>query len=371
MPLTLTQPAMALVRLVAAGRLSAVEVVQAHLERITALDPVLRAFVDLRAEQALGDARAQDEAAARGVPRGALGGIPVTVKSAIEVAGLRCETGSPSRAGVIAGADAAVVARLKQAGAIVVGSTNVAEMLMAYETDNPLHGRTANPWDTARTPGGSSGGEAAAIAAGLSAGGIGSDGGGSIRVPAHFSGICGLKPTPGRVPGTGHQPPCLGPFSVIGVVGPMARTVEDVQALFAAIRGWDDRDPVAVPLGDRENLAVPGNLVVGFFEDDGDTVVTKETRAAVRAAAAAVGLAGFDVEPYRPPALSRARALWEVFFCEGGLLLLTELLGPSSRRSNSITPAATRSQRPGWSTHGSIAMSCGVTSSGRWPATAS
>ena len=115
------------------------------------------------------------------------------------------------------------MARLRAAGAIVLGVTNTPELLMAWETDNLLHGRTNNPWDLERTPGGSSGGEAAAIAAGMSAGGVGSDGGGSIRVPAHFCGICGLKPTPGRIPATGHYPESAGPFALIGVVGPMAR----------------------------------------------------------------------------------------------------------------------------------------------------
>ncbi len=156
---------------VAAGAVSAVDVVAAHLARIAAVDPGLRAFVDVRAEAALAEAADQDARAAAGQPRGPLGGVPVTVKSAIEVAGLRCETGSPSRRGQRAAADAVVVRRLRAAGAIVLGTTNVAEMLMGYETDNPLHGRTSNPWDHDRTPGGSSGGEAAAIAAGCSAGG--------------------------------------------------------------------------------------------------------------------------------------------------------------------------------------------------------
>ena len=223
-------PARRIAAAVAASEMSAADVVGAHLRRIEAVDARLNAFVDLDAGRALAAARAQDDRAARGEPRGPLGGVPVTVKSAIEVEGLRCETGSASRRDVRASADAVVVARLRAAGAIVLGTTNVAEMLMGYETANPLHGTTRNPWDLDRTPGGSSGGEAAAIAAGCSAGGIGSDGGGSIRVPAHFTGICGLKPTPGRVPSTGHQPACLGPFSVIGAVGPMARTVADVEA---------------------------------------------------------------------------------------------------------------------------------------------
>ena len=119
---------------------------------------------------------------------------------------------------------------------------------MAWETDNLLYGRTNNPWDLSRTPGGSSGGEAAAIASGCSAGGVGSDGGGSIRVPAHFSGICGLKPTPGRIPATGHFPTSVGPFALLGVVGPMARTVADLKVLFEAMQGPDDGDPSAAPV---------------------------------------------------------------------------------------------------------------------------
>ncbi|MEX2663728.1 MAG: amidase family protein, partial [Vicinamibacterales bacterium] len=158
------------------------------------------------------------------------GGLPVSVKSAFEVAGLRWETGSPAHEGAIAVSDAVAVARLRAAGAIVLGTTNVAEMLMGYESDNPLHGRTSNPWGLELTPGGSSGGESAAIAAGCSAGGLGSDGGGSLRVPAHFTGVCALKPTPGRVPATGHQPPCLGPFGLLAVAGPMARTAGDLSA---------------------------------------------------------------------------------------------------------------------------------------------
>ena len=322
----LTQPATDLVRLIATGQLSAEDLLCAHLDQIAAVDPSLHAFVDVPAEQALADARRQDDRAARGEPRGALGGLPVTVKSAIEVAGLRCETGSPSRRGLVATEDAVVVRRLRAAGAIVLGTTNVAEMLMAYESENPLHGRTLNPWDLSRTPGGSSGGESAAIASGCSAGGIGSDGGGSIRVPAHFTGICGLKPTPGRIPTTGHQPPCLGPFSLIGVVGPMARTVGDLQAFDRALAGGDGYDPMATPYMESEVVVVKKGLRAAFFEDDGVNPVTPETRAAVRAAAGAAERAGLIVEEYRPPVLARAGALWDVFFAEVGRLVLSDAM---------------------------------------------
>ena len=322
------EPATELVRLVAAGDVTAADVLTAHLEQIDRLNPGLNAFVDLRRDEAMAEARSQDARAAGGRARGPLGGLPVTVKSAIEVTGLRCETGSPSRRGIVAARDAAVVARMRAAGAIVLGTTNVADMLMAYESENPLHGRTLSPWDPARTPGGSSGGESAAIAAGCSAGGIGSDGGGSIRVPAHFAGICGLKPTPGRIPGTGHQPPCFGPFSLIGVVGPMARTVRDVYLLFSAIAGWDEGDPMAAPVSLAPLEPSPSRPIrIGFFEDDGRAAVTSETRAAVRAAAGAAAAAGHAVEQFRPSGLERARELWDVFFCEMALQVLAEPLG--------------------------------------------
>jgi Asp-tRNA(Asn)/Glu-tRNA(Gln) amidotransferase A subunit family amidase len=335
MPETLSllhAPATEILRAIAGGEIPAADVVRAHLEQIDRLQPQLNAFVDIRGE-ALAEALAQDERAARGVARGPLGGLPVTVKSAIEVTGLRCETGSPSREGIVAALDAVVVARLRAAGAIVLGTTNVAEMLMGYESDNPLHGRTSNPWNLDLTPGGSSGGESAAIAAGCSAGGIGSDGGGSIRVPAHFTGICGLKPTPGRIPGTGHQPACLGPFCLIGVVGPMARTVRDVYELFRVIAGWEPGDPMAAPVPVRpfESALDGGALRIGFFEDDGRTMVTPETRAAVRAAAQAAERAGHHVEPFRPEGLDRARELWDIFFAEVGLLLLGETLEGAER----------------------------------------
>ncbi len=135
------------------------------------------------------------------------------------------------------------------------------------------------PWDLDRTPGGSSGGEAAAIACGMSAGGVGSDGGGSIRVPAHFSGICGLKPTPGRIPSTGHFPPSGGPFALIGVVGPMARTVADLKVLFEVMQGPDDGDTCAAPVPLRWPSADElKRLKIGYFEDDGRTPVTPEIR---------------------------------------------------------------------------------------------
>jgi Asp-tRNA(Asn)/Glu-tRNA(Gln) amidotransferase A subunit family amidase len=236
---------------------------------------------------------------------------------------MRCEAGTRLRAGLVATQDAPLVTRLKNAGAIVLGVTNTPELLMAWETDNLLYGRTNSPWDLERTPGGSSGGEAAAIAAGMSAGGVGSDGGGSIRVPAHFSGICGLKPTPGRIPTTGHFPVSAGPFALIGVVGPMARTVADLKVLFEVMQGPDIGDTCAAPVPVRwpSNNEVK-KLNVGYFEDDSRTPVTPETRAAVRTAAEALRGAGFQVDRFQPEGLEEARRLWHKFFVVAGGMLL-------------------------------------------------
>jgi Asp-tRNA(Asn)/Glu-tRNA(Gln) amidotransferase A subunit family amidase len=304
-------------------KLSPVELVEAHLARIEKLNSKLKAFVQVDAEGARCQARTAEKAVTRGEKLGPLHGVPITIKSSIEVTGMKCEAGSKLRAGFVAATDAPLVSRLRNAGATILGMTNTPELLMAWETDNLLYGCTHNPWDLSRTAGGSSGGEAAAIAAGCSAGGVGSDGGGSIRVPAHFSGICGLKPTPGRIPATGHFPTSVGPFALIGVVGPMARTVSDLKVLFEVMQGPDDGDTSAAPVPvrwlSRNDLK---KLRIGYFEDDGRTPVTAETRAAVRTAAEALKRAGFEVEPFRPEGLEQARQLWWQFFgIAGGMLL--------------------------------------------------
>jgi Asp-tRNA(Asn)/Glu-tRNA(Gln) amidotransferase A subunit family amidase len=315
--------AVAMAEQVRQKKISPVELVDVHLTRIAKLNSRLNAFVALDEERARRDARTLEAAATRGEVRGPLHGVPISIKSSIDTAGLRCEAGTRLRAGHVAAKDAVLVSRLRDAGAIVLGVTNTPELLMAWETDNLLYGRTNSPWDLARTPGGSSGGEAAAIASGCSAGGVGSDGGGSIRVPAHFSGICGLKPTPGRIPATGHYPGSAGPFALLGVVGPMARTVADLQVLFEVMAGPDDGDTSSAPVPLRR---VPRDdlkqIRIGYFEDDGRTPVTPETRAAVRTAAEALQHAGFEVVPIRPEGLEEARQLWwKLFGVAGGMVL--------------------------------------------------
>jgi Asp-tRNA(Asn)/Glu-tRNA(Gln) amidotransferase A subunit family amidase len=315
--------------------LSPVEVTDAHLAQIEKLNPKLNAFVDVDAERVRRQARQAEEAVMKGQPLGPLHGVPVSIKGSIDVAGLRSESGTRLRAGYVAERDAPLVTRLRKAGAIVLGTTNTPELLMAWETDNLLYGRTNSPWDLARTPGGSSGGEAAAIAAGMSAAGVGSDGGGSIRVPAHFSGICGLKPTPGRIPATGHFPSSAGPFSFIGVVGPMARSVADLKTLFEVMQGPDDGDSCAAPVPVRwPSGGEVENLRVGFFEDDGRTPVAPEIRAAVRKAAEALRSTGFRVEPFCPQGLEEARQLWKKFFVKiAGMLIRPMFAGRDQDQS--------------------------------------
>ena len=325
-------PATRQLELLRNGEITVLELAEAHIAQIGRLNPKLNALVDFDPERVRAQARQMDAAPEN---RGPLRGLPVTVKSSIATAGYRCEIGSLLRQGDIPRHDAVVVARLRAAGALILGTTNCPEFLMAYETDNLLHGRTNNPWDLDRSPGGSSGGESAAIAAGLSAAGLGSDSGGSVRLPAHFTGICSLKPTPGRFPGVGHLPPCVGPFSALGAIGPMARTIGDVALMFRTLGGHDRNDPVSPPLPPYDwTLDQLREKTIGYFEDDGLVPVTPETRAAVNSAAQALRGAGFRVEPFRPRTLEQLRKLWWTFFVQcGAMFYEPEIRGRRDRLS--------------------------------------
>lgn len=296
-------------------KISPLELAEEHIRQIERLNPSLNALIEFDPERVRRQARACD------VHSGPLAGLPVTVKSSIRVAGYRCELGSRIYQGRVSSEDAVVVARLRAAGAIILGTTNCPEFLMAYETDNLLYGRTANPWSLDHSAGGSSGGEAAAIASGMSAAGLGSDSGGSVREPAHFTGICALKPTPGRIPGIGHEPPCVGPFAVLGAVGPMARTVEDVALLFSVLAGLDTDDPTSAPVPLRAPApAELRKIQIGYLEDDGLIPVTPETRRAVQDAVSALRGQGFQVREVRPSWLEDARKLWWTFFVRCGAM---------------------------------------------------
>jgi Asp-tRNA(Asn)/Glu-tRNA(Gln) amidotransferase A subunit family amidase len=328
---------------VRARKFSPFELVDAHLSRIRELNPKLNAFVTVDGERARVRANSAEAALSSSAKSGSIGplhGVPISIKSSIDVAGLPCECGSLLRKGNVPSEDAPLVARLRAAGAVILGNTNVPEFLMAYETDNLLHGRTNNPWDLYRTPGGSSGGEAAAIAAGCSAGGVGSDGGGSIRIPAHYSGICGLKPTPGRVPCTGHFPASAGPFAQLGVVGPMARTIRDVEKLFEVMAGPDLGDPASAPVPLRRwSEHEIQKLGVAYFVDDDATPVTPETDAAVRTAAEALRAQGFHVAEWRPQNLDRVWQLWWNLFGRAGQMAFAPTIAGREADLSSILRA--------------------------------
>lgn len=313
MPVTLL-PATEQLSLLRRRAISPQELAEQHIAQIQRLNPQLNAIVDFDADRV----RAQ----VADLRQGPLSGLPMTVKSSISVAGYRCEIGSTLHRGSIPEQNAVIVDRLLSAGAILLGTTNCPEFLMAYETENLLYGSTRNPWDLDYSAGGSSGGEAAAIAAGLSAGGLGSDSGGSVREPAHFTGICALKPTAGRFPAAGHLPPCRGPFSFLGSIGPMARTVGDLALLFETLSGQDPADPNSAPAAHRTVTRDKAKqLPIGWFEDDEIVPVTAETRAAVQQAVLALVRQGFTVKPFRPQALEAARKLWWTFFVQCGAML--------------------------------------------------
>lgn len=321
-------------------QISPVELVDAHLRRIESLQPKLNAFVHLDADAARAQAGVAEAAVLKSQTLGPLHGIPLTIKGCIDVAGWPCPAGSLLRKDYVPRADAPLVERLKAAGAILLGNTNTPEFLMAYETNNLLTGKTSNPWNLAYSSGGSSGGEAAAIAAGCSMGGVGSDGGGSIRVPAHFCGVCGLKPTPGRIPTTGHFPSGAGAFGWIGVVGPMARTIADVRTLFEVMAGPDAGDAHAAPVPIRSYSEKDLRATrIGILQSSALGNVTPETRAAVGRAAKLLGDRGFSIEPFELSGLDRALELWWFFF--GPViahLLNTNLAGHESQLSPPLNP---------------------------------
>jgi amidase len=234
-----------------AGHVSATEVLKAHLAQIDAHNPTLNAVITLDAERAYERAREADEALARGEHWGPLHGVPFTLKDAHATSGMRTTTGFPPLANYVPQEDSTVTARLKAAGGILIGKTNVHMMLAdPAQSTNPIFGRTNNPWDIERTPGGSSGGAAAALASGMTPFEIGTDLSGSIRIPAHFCGVFGLKPTEQRVPLTGLIPGLPGPrpVRIMSCIGPMARTVEDLALLYAIIAGPDGRDTEVAPV---------------------------------------------------------------------------------------------------------------------------
>jgi amidase len=292
-------------------QLSSKAIVEAHLERIAEVNPKLNAIVQLTADSARKEADEADASLARGEIKGPLHGVPMTIKDTLETTGVICTGGTKGRANYVPKADATAVARLRAAGAIFLGKTNVPELAGAVESDNLVYGRTNNPYDLTRTSGGSSGGEAAIISACGSPLGLGTDAGGSIRIPAHFCGLAAIKPTSGRVPRTGQFPQPMGARAPVFHVSLIARHVEDLALALPIISGPDFRDNsiVGMPLLDPKAVSLSG-LKLAFFEDDGVATPTKEISAAVRDCAKAFADAGVKVEEKRTPDAEKAATVY-------------------------------------------------------------
>jgi len=327
-------PAHKLLSMLLAREVSSTELTRAFYERIGKVNPRLNAIVTLCEERALREAAESDRrlSAKNGIRP--LEGLPITIKECISTEGVRSTDGMKILEHNVPERDAPTVARYRQAGAVMIGKTNIPEMAMDYDCENPVFGATSNPWNPGRVPGGSSGGEAAALAAGFCALGLGSDYGGSIRVPSHFSGVVGLKPSWGTIPGSGHL---FGPFDAfapgpppvasMATIGPMARYVDDLTLAYNILRGPDPSSPYTVPSNEARPETVDIKQVrCALFTNGGGVPVSNEIRAAVERAAKALQKAGVEVEEATPP-IQRARELWWLYATADGGRPLNEAMG--------------------------------------------
>ncbi len=288
--------------------ITSLEAVEALITRIEQVNSTLNAVIWKRYDQARAEARLADEAVARGDELGPLHGVPITIKESFRLTGSPATFGLQSRAAPRGTEDDVYVARLRKAGAIILGKTNVSQLLLYIEADNPVYGRTNNPWNVERTPGGSSGGQAAIIAAGGSPMGLASDIGGSIRVPATFCGIAGLKPTAGRLPDPNSVGLSLGERAIVSQAGVLGRTVGDVELGYRVLQGDQlPRGEHGEPVADGDPASVEiSNLRVAYYTDDGTLAVSGAVRRAVTEAAGVLAGQGAQVVEWQPPAVPDA-----------------------------------------------------------------
>ncbi len=294
-------------------KVAAVDVVEAHLHRIEVVNPTLNAVVQIVHNRARAEAKAADQALACGEVRGPLHGVPITIKDSFDTKGIISTWGTQGRKSFIPEQDATVVARLRRAGAIVLGKTNTPELTVGGEMENVIYGATFNPYDLSKSPGGSSGGAGAIIAAGGSSLDLGSDTGGSIREPAHMCGIAGIKPTFGRVPRTGHAVSFgSGLIDTLTHIGPMARYVEDLRLSLPLICGPDWQDPTVVPMvmGDPAAVRIR-DLRIALYTDGGLSAPESAISETVLAAGKALAEAGAAVEEQAPEVLNRTPELYQ------------------------------------------------------------
>ncbi len=293
-------------KLICSGEISSAELMAAHLEQIERINPALNAVTDLLADSALRQAKAADVMLASGGLCGPLHGVPFSIKDSIEVEGRTSTAGTIGRNNAApALEDATVVQRLRSAGGIPIARTNLPDLLFAFESDNLIFGRSNNPYDLSRTPGGSSGGESALIAACGSPLGLGSDAAGSVRVPAAFCGITSIKPTQGRLPRTGHVPPASGWVAGLWQIGPMARRVEDLLVALQLLAGEDGRDFSAPPVPLIESTRSQQTRIA-FFTYNGIARCAPEIEGAIWRCADFLSQTGMPVEECRPPCVEQA-----------------------------------------------------------------
>lgn len=295
------------------GAVSAREAVTASLERVYAVNSTLNAVVDVMPDEALAAADTADAARRRGDPLGPLHGVPVTVKVNVDTRGRATTNGVVAFKDAVATDDSPVVANLRKAGAVIIGRTNTPAFSVRWFTENDLYGRTLNPWSAAHTPGGSSGGASSAVAAGMGAIAHGNDLAGSVRFPAYCTGVCGLRPTFGRVPAFLPSARDERPLSLatMSVQGPLARHVADLRLALEAMSAADARDPWWVP-APLAGPALPGPLRVAMTVNCQGVPADPAVVAAVRQAGAWLADAGYVVEEVEPPSLAEAQELWSL-----------------------------------------------------------
>lgn len=319
-----------LARMIREREVTSVEVVEAHISRMERVNPRLNALVRDRFGDARAEARRADDAVARGEPLPPLHGVPCTIKECFAFTGMPNSSGLVARRDVIAQSDAPAVARLRAAGAIPLGVTNVSELCMWMESDNRVYGRSRNPYDPRRTVGGSSGGEGAVIGAGASPFGLGSDVGGSIRMPAFFNGVFGHKPSPGIVPSTGQYPAAHGKAWSYVTTGPLCRRAEDLLPLLRVMAGHDDTDEsFRDGVTELRDPALVDIASLRVFDTAGLTLIppSRDLRDAQKRAARALELRGATVREAHFPELSRAVEIWSSMLTSAGGATFAELLG--------------------------------------------
>ncbi|HZO70792.1 MAG TPA: amidase [Ktedonobacteraceae bacterium] len=320
-----------LAAMIAHGDITSTEAVEAHIEQIERVNPTLNAVVVKRYEAARAEARKADEERAKGDISGPLHGVPITIKECLELEGTPATFGIPSRATLLSTEDDLYVARMRQAGAIILGKTNVSQLLLFAESDNPIYGRTNNPWNLERTSGGSSGGQAAIIAAGGSPMGLGTDIGGSIRFPATFCGIAGIKPTSGRTPDAGRYSSPIGQRAIVSQVGVLARYVDDVALGLEVINGG--RNPTTeppMPLGDPASVNI-SQLRIAYYIDDGTLTPAPAVRRAVLQTADILRRSGAQVSEWVPPDVHEAVGIFYGVLSADGARGVNKVLGRDKR----------------------------------------